>query len=320
MQARRSTGIIISLLLIIALVLVFTDPWSTLSRRGSGVKLTNVGIVDRISIADRSDSVQFLKVSEEWLLFGREPVNEVALENLIFVAERLQVVSTVPDSVEPLPASSKRIAFLKGNEIVLEYDLYTHAGRDMIRIPGKDQLYYVGVPGYSDLNLNRIFSVSVNHYLEHILIDLLPSEISKIEVIPGEGQAYGFMQNEEGEISWLREHMENGDSMEDPDEMATRLLFSYFTSIRFERKAGIMVDQITQATPPGVPLATLYVESFDGKSYTLKVFPFLENTGGKPHMFKALVAFNEDTEALLVNYIYLDVLMRDKSHYFGRME
>jgi len=34
-------------------------------------------------------------------------------------------------------------------------------------------------------------------------------------------------------------------------------------------------------------------------------------------MFRALVLYNNEPEPLVVNYIYLDVLMRGLSHYIG---
>ena len=53
------------------------------------------------------------------------------------------------------------------------------------------------------------------------------------------------------------------------------------------------------------------------KAQPAGVFPYREKPDAEAHMFKALVIYNNKPEALVVNYIYLDVLMRDLSHYFG---
>jgi hypothetical protein len=63
-------------------------------------------------------------------------------------------------------------------------------------------------------------------------------------------------------------------------------------------------------------MARLHVESFRGEKHTLEVYPYFPSPGDQPDMFRALVLYNDEPEALVVNYIYLDVLMRDLSHYF----
>jgi hypothetical protein len=59
------------------------------------------------------------------------------------------------------------------------------------------------------------------------------------------------------------------------------------------------------------------VLSFSGEDHSLKVYPYFESPGEEPHLFKALVVYNQEPEALLINYIYLDVLMRGLPHYIG---
>jgi len=96
-----------------------------------------------------------------------------------------------------------------------------------------------------------------------------------------------------------------------------KLLFSYFTSIRFEQSSGISAGSLSRGVENGRKMATIGVESFSGESYSLQVFSYFEKPGSEPHLFKALVLYNDQEEAMIVNYIYLDVLMRGLSHYFG---
>jgi hypothetical protein len=64
-------------------------------------------------------------------------------------------------------------------------------------------------------------------------------------------------------------------------------------------------------------MATIELESTQGEHHTLQVFPYHVSPGSDPHLFKAMVLYNQEREALVVNYIYLDVLMRGLSHYIG---
>jgi hypothetical protein len=247
-------------------------------------------------------------------------VNEVAVENLIFAAERIQINSSVPEVPEQDFPPPRKVLFFQGGKQVLDFDFYCLGERYVIRNTGSGQAYYVTIPGYSDLDLDRVFSNSANHYREHILIDLLPSEISRIEVETENGESFSFTQAGDGKLTCLVPGQDTSVPVDLLDELSVRLLFSYFTSIRYEARSGIPVDQLSESGEESNRIARLFVESHEGEKHTLQVFPYKEEPGKEAHLFRALVAYNDDPEALLINYIYLDVLMRDISHYFGGKE
>jgi len=86
MKSRRLIGMIVSALLIMALLLIFTDPWSTLRNEGKRIALRDPDEIDRILLSDDYDSTLLVKENEKWLLFGEEAVNQVTVENLLFAA------------------------------------------------------------------------------------------------------------------------------------------------------------------------------------------------------------------------------------------
>ena len=320
MRSRRFIGFIVSILLIIAILLVFSDQWNTGRNKGKGIILKDAREVDRISLSDPYDTTILIREGDEWLLFGQEPVNEVAMENLIFAAERIQIISTVSSALVPDSAPARKVVFFQGERAVLSYNFFSRGDRYVIRKTGSDISCYVTIPGFSELNLDRVFSNSANHYREHILIDLLPSDISRIAVKIGKGEAFCFTQDEDGELTCSVVHQDTPVPSDLLDDLSIRLLLSYFTSIRYEQRSGIPVDQLTGAGEVNRRIATLQVESHKGEKHTLQVFPYMDEPGKEAHMFRALVAYNDDPEALLVNYIYLDVLMREMSHYFAGNE
>ena len=81
---------------------------------------------------------------------------------------------------------------------------------------------------------------------------------------------------------------------EDCNDLAIRLLFSYFTSIRYEKRAGIAAESLSGPGTFNLPLATLHVVSFSGEDHTLRVYPYTESPGDKPHLFRALVIYNQE--------------------------
>ena len=308
---------IISALLIIALLVIFTDPWSTLRRDSDRINLRDPSGVDRIFLSDQYDSTLLIRQNKTWLLFGQEAANPIAVENLLFAAERLQINSILAEDPDWTGRPVRKIQFFKGEKPLLEYEFQSQGNQYMVRPFRSDRSYFVSISGYTGLNLDRVFSSTVNHYREHILIDLLPSEISLIEIERANGESFRFSQDLNGEITCLPANRETIFPLGVLDDVSIRLLFSYFTSIMYEQKAGVPANRLTGAEGEIEMIARLHVESHQGEKHTLTVFPFHQDPGAEAHMFRALVTYNNDPEALVVNYIYLDVLMRDMSHYFA---
>ncbi len=316
MQSRKLVGVVISAMLIVAMVLIFTDPWSTIRHEDKRISLTNSPDISKIILTGIHDSTWLIREGEQWLLFGREEVNPVAVENLLFAAERLQITSfeTGDSSATSVPGES--ITYLRGERIVRSYTIRNSDGHYLARPAGSERSFHVSVPGYPDLNLDRVFSSSANHFRKHLLIDLLPSEISLIEVELANGHAFRFTQDMNGEITCSPTNAKTVMPSGSPDDLSIRLLFSYFTSIRFESKSGISLGAFSESERENKRIARLSVVSAEGEEYNLEIFPFHAGPDAEAHRFKALVLYNRDPEALVVNYIYLDVLMRDLSHYY----
>lgn len=297
-----------SIVVLVVMLLVFTNPWSTMRGNSRQVALKSPGEVDRIVVADPIDTTVLSRNNGNWYLNGGEEAGKVPVENLLIAAERLEISSIISSESESGNKPTRTITYYKGDRILLAYELQEKGGQYLLTSAGSVNSYFVSVSGYPGLNLEKVFSSAPNHYREHLLIDLLPSEISKIEIELDDGDGFCLEQDMEGNITL---------SAGKPNELAVRLLFSYFTSIVYEDKSGIIASSLFQTDSSPQPMALLHVESYGGEKHSLQVFPYVENQGEQPHMFKALVFYNNDPEALIVNYIYLDVLMRDLSHYLG---
>ena len=343
MNTRRIIGIVVAVALLMALMLLFTDPWSMLRRESGKIVLRDPSSVDGILVWSNVDSVRLTRTGTGWYLKGGMQVSPRSVENLLFAASRLSISSSVPAALLPAEAGRRHVRFRQGDRLLLAYTFLSADGKYLVRPEGSDLAYYVTLPGYAGLDLDRVFSDRTGHYLEKVLIDLVPSEIALIRVERSGSEPFAFRQDTLGGITCYRRGSQSPvpvpdlaadpvpvpvpDPAPDPapvpatllDTLSIRLLFSYFTSIRYERRSGIPVEHLTG--PEGeAMIARLTVRSNGGEEHTLRIFPFREKPGMEPHMFLALVAFDDESEALVVNYIYLDVLMRDLSHYFGSGE
>lgn len=321
MRKRRTIVSIVSLLAVLAVLFLIKDPWSTLGKEDRKLMLRDMDAVDRIVLADAYDSTELVRIDDTWLLFGEEECNQTSVYNLLIAASRLRISSIVSTSNNAdkaaEPAETRRISWYKGKRVLLSFDFAVVSGKYLVSPPNSERSYYVSVSAYPDLKLEKVFSSTSNHYREHLLIDLLPSEISSIEIEIPSDQLFGFVQDAEGSIRIETDQASGSPPDEMLNELAIRLLFSYFTSIRFEEKSGIAADSLSGPGSEFSPMATIGVSSFSGENHILRIYPYYESLGEKPHLFKALVVHNQESEALVVKYIYLDVLMRGMSHYLG---
>jgi hypothetical protein len=243
------------------------------------------------------------------------------VENLLFAASRLEVASITDlelfhNSHDPRE-DIRELRFYRGDRVELSFRLLSVKGRYLLNPGGSESAYYVSLPGYPELDLDRVFSATPDHYREHLLIDLQPSDISSITIELDSGEAFQFTQDTEGNIACAAANESTRIPDAAPNELAMKLLFSYFTSIRYEQRAGISADSLVGSNLPVQKMATVQLTSFSGETHSMQVFPYHAKPGSEPHLFKALVLYNDEQDALFINYIYLDVLMRGLSHYFG---
>lgn len=321
MQKRQALRFVFILVPAVLLVLLLADPWKLLERNSRGVVLKHMEEVDRIVLVDPYHSTELNRVDDSWYLFGSEEVSVVTVENLLIAASRLEVASIISseafDESGDSPEESRLITYFRGQRQELSYRFKTESGKYLLHPDASERAYYITIPGYTGLDLDRIFSATPDHYRDHLLIDLRPSDISSIEIELSSGEGFRFTQDTEGGITC---HPANENTIipdGNTNGLATKLLFSYFTSIRFEQRAGIPADSLKIANSPHRPMARIEVESFSGETHSLKVFSYHDLPNSKPDLFRALVLYNQEQDALFINYIYLDVLMRGLSHYFG---
>jgi hypothetical protein len=316
-KSGRYPGVVIILFIVSVLVLLFFNPWHSPRREKRQILLGDPGQIDQIRITGPGSSVILGKSGETWKLSGGKSANQLAIENLLFAAERLQVDAVQTDFSAVDKEALKEVSFLSKEKLVLQYQTVSREGRFMILPGGSERAYAVSLPGYPELELNQVFSDLESHYSDHILIELLPGEIRQIEVEKRGNPPFRFTSDNAGEMSCFLPLSDSLVPMEGIDEESVRMLFTYFTSIRYEEKAGEQLYTLTKEEMDERWLADISLESNEGEKHSLQVYSLPGENEKKEHMFLALVIHNGSPEPLLVNYIYLDVIMRAFPAYFG---
>jgi len=321
MLKRRLTLITVISIPALLLLILLLDPWNLRDRNSRSIALKNMEEVDRIVLIDSYNTSELSKENDSWYLFGREELNPVTVENLLYASTRLEVASivdlTVFEEAHGTQEGSVELAFFRQDRVLLEFKMKKVSGKFLIHPSDSDEAFYVSLPGYPGLDLDRVFSANPDHYRDHLLIDLRPSDIRSVEIKLSSGEAFRFTRDQDGLISCEPANAETILPDAAPNELAIKLLFSYFTSIRYEEGAGILADSLLMDKARDHKTGSIEVVSASGEHHSLQVFSYHESPDSEAHLFRALVLYNEQQDALFVNYIYLDVLMRGLSHYFG---
>ncbi len=311
MRIRRSTWFLIALLVGAAIVLLTRDPWNTLPRASRTWQLTNPDRVQEIRISGDCDSVVLRKHDTAWVLNDSEKVNERAVDNLLVAGEKLEIAS-VYASFEPDSSWNHLQVVYAGRERKLAgYDLFLEEGRTVL-VPGDGSTAFnVELPGFSEVDLQEVFSSRPDHYREHLLLDLLPRDIRRIEVTPRKGTAFVMEQDS---LENIRVYREAGNERV-PDtllsEKRVRLLFSYFTGIQYTRVWHETTSE--ELRNKSQVKAGVTVTDRSGHSHHLEIYPLRQD--GPPDLFRALVAYNRFEHPYMMPYLQLDVLLFGLDHY-----
>ncbi|MDF1571878.1 MAG: hypothetical protein P1P82_09705 [Bacteroidales bacterium] len=311
MKSRTAFILLFVLLLAAAGLVWLLNPWST---TGSGLSVLLPQEPDKVTgvqVIGEFDTLAFHRSDTVWMLDGEE-MNPGALENLVYAASRLTMRSILPAGEVRLTGPAVEVLFLKGSREAGHFFFAASSSGYVVYAPGANQYFGVEIPGYEGLALEKIFSVNADHYRMHLLADLLPSEIASVAVEPWKGTAFVAQQDSGYNVS-VRLPETGEDVTGEVDEHKIRMLFSYFNTIRYDRVAGP-----TEADPgnlPSTPWARVVVTTFDGVRRQFDVYQWVKPGEQDPDLFEALVVFNGRPLLLVVNYYYLDLLVRGLEDY-----
>ncbi len=311
MKNRTAFILLIVLLLAAAGMVWLINPWSTTGGGLSSLLPQEPGKVTEIQVSSGMDTLVFTRADSAWYMEG-EAMNTDAVENLLYASSRLAMRSIVPfDEVKEIGAAVE-VQFRKGKREAGRFFFAPSGSGYIVFTHGAEQCYGVELPGYSGLSLEKIFSGNPDHYRKHLLADLLPSEIAFVEVKPREGTAFVALQDSVYDVRVMR-GADGTDITAEVDERKVRMLFSYFNAIRYSRVAG--PGDVVEDALPSEPWASVVVTTFDGVRRKFDIYQWVKPGEVVPDLFEALVIFNERPLLLVVNYYYLDLLVRGLEDY-----
>ncbi len=305
MKSRNIFLLIFFVLLAAGIIYVVkTDTYTTMKSGMKGVLPESTDKIDRIELIASPDTLQLLGSESGWSFEDGEVLNQEAIESLLFTASNLRVLSIVSSEEIMKQQDHIDIKFYRGRKKEAAFRFLEYRDRNVLYQEGDEQAYLVELPGYDERMLKKVFSLNPDHYRDHLLLNLLPSEISAVEVTPLKGS--GFSVNQDVTASIV---VRDTDMQEvQVSDRKVRLLLSFFNTVRFEEY--LPADQLPSDLDPAMPSAMFRVTDFSGDSHVFRIYQWSRTEGDEPDLFKALVLYNENPQHMIINYSYLDLLIR----------
>jgi len=296
--------------LIMILLIISSCRNSTISKDHEDVILKKPESITAINLVSHDDSLSLTLVNSEWILRGGDHANQTAVGNLLFALSHFSVCALMEDG-DQIEGNGIRISCYAGEKLQLHYKMLFDQGRCWIRKKDENGLTGVSLPGFPDLDLENIFDPGSGYLLNRLLLNIKPTDIKKISVMPYRGQPFTLEQDTVGNISFFLEpgHDCIADSL--LNDLNIRLLLSYFKGIISDGKS---------AESPGARMAMVSVENQDGVKHVLEIFSLPDGPDRSADLFRALVRFDGTEGLMQVRFFYLDVLMRGADHYLKCVE
>lgn len=265
----------------------------------------NYKSIDKVQIVNQFDSIHFYRADSSWNLEG-EKLDFESVESLILAAANLRMNSIIPINEITNVEYKAEFTFADGNKVKGSFTFLKANNKYYIFEYPAAVVYGVELPGYEDYSLEKIFSVNIDHYKQHVLLSLLPTDINSVNITPLEGDSFSIIYD--GKFRFINQQ-HNEDLSSQIDTFQVKMFLSYFNVIRYEEK--LHHDSLSDNAINEVPSAEVNVIDQTGTSANFEIYPWYRD-GTVPDIYDCIVVFNDDTSYYYrMKYYYVDLLIRD---------
>ncbi len=311
MRTRLVIPVIVLLLLAAVVLLLLTDPWSTTGQDFQTLFPRKTEEVQHILVIDEYDSLEFIRNDTTWFM-GEEELNSEAVDNLLYATELLRLTAILPHCNDVMQEGFTEFIMSGSRRVLGHFYFGKTINGYAVCAPGTDRAFGVEMAGYEEYFLEKIFSGNRDHYRQHLVLNLLPSEIRSVAVYPHHGTPFRAEQDMDYHIS-VTELEGMRQMTEHVDERKIRMLFSFFNAIRYN---GVIPEENIEPGMMGAyPYATVEVTEFDGTVHSIIVYQWTKPGEDAPDIFEAIVVFSKMPGYRSMNFYYLDLLMRGLEEY-----
>lgn len=305
---------IISVLLIAALVfVVLVSQRSPYGNNQSTFAVAPEKEISRVELSRDDSSITLVKHNGAWLLDGKYETRKSAVLSLIDILTGIRIKSPVSSAAFNEEISGKgikpvRVRVYEKRKLLRTFIVYhtaSNAYGNIMKRSGRSRPFIVYVPGYEE-DIGYFFSTEQRYWRPFTVFNLLPSEISSVEVSYPSDTASSFSVTAsagkyllEGKTGW--------------DSSRVNRYISYFTFIPFEGwvQTGTGDKLVTSDTS-----LTIKVMKTNGEEMVLSLWEKSGSSAGTTDSDRLYGKLSSMDDLFIIRYFDIDPLLKKRSYFY----
>jgi len=318
----------IRLYLIVMGLLIALSAYLLLSRRSGsyapskiGFAVQDTGNIELYRIVKQGNVLQLSRTDGSWKVKGGM-VREEAIRGLSVLISRIEIEAPVSKAIEERILAGFRdestevfIGMKDGRDKIylVYYDSLSTSTFMMGR--GSDQAFRVGLRGYRESNLAELFVGDPAYWMDNIIFQLHPGNISTLSVLHKlePDRSFHLAKNDVGEYEIARGIMPG--NWFTPNEESLTQYLSYFREVRFESFINPSADSVYFRDDPD---HVITLEGNTGELHTLELFPIYQMAGGGEKLLDFNLLYGRIASIdkwILIKYVQIDPLLQEFEYF-----
>jgi hypothetical protein len=325
MKTKYGLYLLFVLLLAVSIIVVHNKRSGRFKGDENQFAVKDTGRISLIEIRSPENTVTLERMQGNWMINGLYYAGDKKIAGLLTIISRLQVSAPVPGSIRyeiitKLENDGKRLMVVTDREnphVILMYHDTIHTDVTYMMLENSDQPLRIGIPGFPERNLARLFVDEVNYWRDNSIFKLREEEIFSVRMYDGLQPEKSFLLVNDKDSGYNL--YTYSDSMEIPGIVTEQIrqYLSYFSSVSFERYLSddekMTQDDLNKNEPENIIILT------DSQNHVIKVetFPwYVHRQDGPPQPdLDRLVAIINETDTVLVKYVELDPVIKEIDYF-----
>ena len=279
--------------------------------------------ITRIDFYQGDNKLSLQKSGDSWLVNKTKESRKSAILFIIRTLKEIKIKSPVSSDIFRNEVIDKGIIPVKVNvyarrKLVKSFYVYKTASNiygNIMKVKVSSKPFIVFIPGYED-NIGAHFTLNELFWQPYTVFNLLPSEISSVEVV-------NYM---EGDASFIIRNGLNNYSLSDRngnlsgwDTLKVKRFISYFTSIQFETWGFDLTEDEKNKIVSEPPLYRVNVIQAGGGKTGVTIWEKwnMENGTRKKDTDRVWARMDGSNNIFIMRYFDIDPVLKKKSYFFG---
>ena len=314
----RKTGILILVCIILGIIAFYTwsNKNSTLGIRENSFRLSNPESVTEIHLSSEKNNTQLIRSGDHWKL-GNIEANAGRIRDMLTISSKIEVLAPAPlsnrDTLTEKMKNGISVAFLTQHKTILSFSICHLNNQVFGRLNHSKKIYRIGVKGYPDIDLQRVFNPSQSSWESNILINIAPANIRSIRISYPNRSSHSFSIVQPIKDSIILTRYPETDTLTNIDNEALKEYLYFFSDIRYvsqlDKKSPDLIDSLKNEKFFSLKIISSSNDTVDLNGYRKSL-----RYKGEKDLFR-FYGITKDEKVFLLNYSDFDAILVPEEYF-----